>query len=518
MRTVRLRLLVRRAPAVQVEVRAGLRILAAQRLLAPTRVKLAPAVALPTPPAVGAASGPALVAPPAPSGPQSFELSSTPALTPAYSPSVPDYTVRCTSGQPVSVEAKIPAAESLKLDGVEEPSGATVQADVPLRAGQAFYFTVVDSLGSHTHAVRCLPSDFPAWNATVPGSPQVAWLLLTPSGGNGAVPYVVVADSDGVPVWWMNTVSRPGDFKLLADGTLAWSFLSVGLPTHAEIHRLDGTLVRSLDTVGTGADGHDLQLLEDGDYLMEAYKPRTGVDLSPWGGPSNATVLDAEIQELTPEGALVWSWNSAGHIDPSETVPWGIHRTETAPGVYDLVHLNSLQPDGDGIVFSARHLDAVYRVRRGDGSIDWKLGGTTTPQSLAFVDDPLGASSFGGQHDARILPDGTLTVHDNGTSRGRPPRAVRYQIDSTARTATLLEEVTDPRATASTCCGSARRLPGGDWVMSWGSVGLVTELTPTGSPVLSIETPTTFSYRADPVLPGALSRDALHSAMDAMNP
>jgi Arylsulfotransferase (ASST) len=189
-----------------------------------------------------------------------------------------------------------------------------------------------------------------------------------------------------------------------------------------------------------------------------------------------------------------------------------------ATSLYDLVHLNSLQERGDGIVFSGRHRDAVYRIRRSDGSVDRKLGGSTRAESLSFVNDPLGATSFGGQHDARILPDGTLTAHDNGTERNRPPRAVRYQIDTTARTATLLEQVTDPRAPSSNCCGSARRLPGGDWAISWGSRGLVTELTGNGTPVLTLDFGTPFSYRADPVLPGVLSRDALHSAMDAMHP
>src|SRR5262249_32035920 len=154
-----------------------------------------------------------------------------------------------------------------------------------------------DSSGAHTHAVRCLPPDFPAWHASVTGVPQVEWLLVTPSAGVGGAPYVVISDSNGVPVWWMNTEKLPGDFKLLSDGTLAWSFLNFGLATHAEIHSLDGTLLRTVDTVGVGSDFHDLQLLANGDFLMEAYRPRTGVDLSPWGGSSEATVLDAEIQE-----------------------------------------------------------------------------------------------------------------------------------------------------------------------------------------------------------------------------
>src|SRR5205085_1925089 len=99
-----------------------------------------------------------------------------------------------------------------------------------------------------------------------------------------------------------------------------------------------------------------------------------------------------------------------------------------------------------------------------------KLGGTTTPESLTIVgDDDHAPNHLGGQHDARILPDGTLSLHENGTGLGRPPRAVRFRIDPIARTATLVETVVDPTIPTSLCCGSATRMPGGDWVMNWGS-------------------------------------------------
>ena len=69
----------------------------------------------------------------------------------------------------------------------------------------------------------------------------------------------------------------------------------------------------------------------------------------------------------------------------------------------------------------------------------------------------------------------------------RPPRAVRYSLDLGARTATLIEEKDDPGTVQSPlCCGSARKLPGGDWVMSWGSSALITELAPDGSRVFSL--------------------------------
>jgi hypothetical protein len=129
-------------------------------------------------------------------------------------------------------------------------------------------------------------------------------------------------------------------------------------------------------------------------------------------------------------------------------------------------------------------------------------------------------SGFGGQHDARILSDGTLTIHDNGSMKNRNPRAVRYQIDLTSipHTATLIEQITDPGSGSSGCCGSARRLAGGDWVMAWGGTPLVTELTASGTRVFSLTFQSNFSYRAVPVPFGQLSRSALRAGMDAQRP
>jgi hypothetical protein len=94
---------------------------------------------------------------------------------------------------------------------------------------------------------------------------------------------------------------------------------------------------------------------------------------------------------------------------------------------------------------------------------------------------------------------------------------MRYVIDETARTAQVVEAVEDPRATYSVCCGSARRLPGGNWVVQWGANPYMTELDPSGNPVLTISYQgTTFSYRAVPILPGVVSADQLRQGMDNM--
>ena len=54
--------------------------------------------------------------------------------------------------------------------------------------------------------------------------------------------------------------------------------------------------------VGGPIDSHDIQHLPNGDFLVLTYKPRDHVDLSSFGGPADATVVDAEIQEITRRG------------------------------------------------------------------------------------------------------------------------------------------------------------------------------------------------------------------------
>src|SRR5207249_491819 len=99
----------------------------------------------------------------------------------------------------------------------------------------------------------------------------------------------------------------------------------------------------------------------------------------------------------------------------------------------------------------------------------------------------------------------------------RQPRAVRYRVDPQAKTATFVEQVRNPEATGSLFAGSARKLPGGDWVICWGGLPLVTEQAPTGETVAHLYfRDLKYSYRAFPVLPGRLTAGALRRGMDRM--
>jgi hypothetical protein len=184
---------------------------------------------------------------------------------------------------------------------------------------------------------------------------------------------------------------------------------------------------------------------------------------------------------------------------------------------WDLVHINSVEPAGEDLIVSFRHVDAIYKIDRDTGKIVWKLGGTRRPESLDVIDDPLGDEPFGGQHDARLWKDGTLTVFDNETNMHRPPRAVRYRIDEEARTARLVEQIDPPGDIRSGFGGSARKLSGGNWVIYWGGEPLFTEQQPkSGTEALGVSLRGHhWGYRVVPV-PQSIGMGSLRHAMDRM--
>jgi hypothetical protein len=437
-------------------------------------------------------------------------FSSAPRLSPTFGPNIQDYVVRCYN-RPVTVNGHASGGWEAAIGNHPFRSGDFSEV-VPLSAGRAFTITVRDVARTqlYRYYVRCLPGNFPQYTYTRYGPVSPKYFSVDPSYSG----YAIIFDSFGVPVWWYHGSAYAT--RVLPNKNVLWS--SAG---GWAIHRLNGSVVRALRGVGLSTDAHDLQLLANGDHQIGAYVKQSHVDTRPYG-PSDATVINAELQEVSPGRVLVWDWKSQRHISLAET-PARWWPDQPPPGGYDLVHWNSIEPVDGSVIASFRTLDAVYKIEKSTGRIVWKLGGTTTPRSLEVKQDPRGYT-FGGQHDARLLPDGTLTVFDNrsrlGGQAGQAPRAVRYRIDEQAGTATLLESISDPAVPVSVCCGSARRVRGGDWLIAWGrpsvSGGLIGGYKPNGERTFRLTLNNTFSYRAEPVPFGVLSPQDLRQAMNAM--
>jgi hypothetical protein len=449
--------------------------------------------------------------PPAAAATSGFSISTTPAMQPPFSPSISDYAVRC-AGLPTT-HLTTTTRQSVTIGGSAVAGPAAV--DLPLVAGQEV--TVVK--GSRTYYIRCLPSDFPTYTAAVTGHPKASGYLVT------VTPYVVAFDPDGVPVWWFRDggAFSPWDAKSFSATTIGW-WDSAGFTSENPaatsgqyvLHNLDGSVAHTVGGAPAPLDFHDLTQMPNGDYLGMTDGttqcpaiPSQCFDLRAWGQSAQSSVEDNVIVELNAANQIVWSWSAAAHIDVAkEDTNW----RDQYP---DAVHMNSVQYDGaGGIIFSARHLDAVYRIDMATGAITWKLGGTPTPQSLIVTGNQY-AELFSGQHDARLTAKGTLTVHDNGTRLGHLARGIEFKINTKKKTATVVTQVTDPRSVTSICCGSAELTTGRDWVSSWGYNDYITELNAAGVPQLTITYPGKFSYRVG--LLGAPIA-ALRAGMDTMVP
>jgi len=472
---------------------------------------------------------------PNPSFPVNLEVR-VDSLVPSWRPMISDYTVDCSD--PVQVE--IDGSSPVSVDSA--PLGAgSFSSEVNLTPGQAFKIAGPE-ISEQT--IRCRPGDL--YLPSVTGRAASDYLALAPTIAFGSLSsnYAMIVDRHGTPIWWM-TDPNGGivDFKLIDPETLAWTragnFGFVQSPSNQyDLRGFDGELKGSveLDNVGVGIDHHDLQQTSDGGWLTLGYLardcpaiPSECEDLSPWGGPAAARVIDAVVQKIDASGAAVWTWNSRDHIGLAESSEWiprlrGGTPYESGANAFDIIHINAVEPSGEGILISVRHTDAVYRMADpgGSGEIDWKLGGTPTPESLSVVGDPLGTRPLGGQHDIRQLADGTITIHDNGTAAGpgasnRPPRMVHYQVVGSE--ATLLDQLSDELSSNSFCCGGGRKNSHAGWTVSWGAGPLVAEYDESGERIFSMTFPGGLSsYRVVPIDAEKINISSLRQGMETLYP
>ena len=458
-------------------------------------------------------------------------VSSTPGFSPAFDEHLSDYVTTCAAGR-VTLRAASPRGTLVKLD-VRRPRSGRQATNIAIRPGERLVVSVIRHGVTHAYSIRCLPKRFPSY--TVSGklpsaSPFMAFAEVdqnTPSlRGGKEFPYAVVVNSGGVPIWWMRGSSTPFDVKPMGSGRIGfWSGrLSAGGtgPANFATYRADGKKLSTQAMVGQDTDLHELLPTHHSTYFAAAYVRRNNVPLKALGGPVRGSLLEAEIQELTAKRKVVWAWKSRQHISPAETGRWWpVFFGQPELDLFDSVHINSIAEDGrDGVLVSMRNTDALYRIRKSTGAVDWKLGGTTTARSLTVEGDPGVAVHLGAQHDARVLPDGTISVFDNGTALGRRPRVTRWRINTTTRVATLIEKLEDAEVPPSICCGSARRLAGGDWLVAWGGTRFVRAYRSDGSRSFNLKFNRASGgvYRAAPIASRQVSHNQLVAGMDRMHP
>ncbi len=241
---------------------------------------------------------------------------------------------------------------------------------------------------------------------------------------------------------------------------------------------------------GYSPDLHDVKLTPQGTALVTAFVP-VEADLSSVGGPKDGTVLDGVVQEVDVKTRrVVWTWHALGHVPISAS-----ESGKANPGeAYDYFHVNSVQqlPDGN-LLISARNTWAVYEISRITGKVIWTLGGKDSDFQMGS------GTSFEWQHDARMQPDGTLTVFDDANTPEEEvqSRALRLDVDASRMRVTLRHAYAHSPKELPSAMGSMQLLRDGNVFVGWGTEPNFSEYTPSGRQVFdgSFHAPVQ-SYRA----------------------
>jgi hypothetical protein len=244
---------------------------------------------------------------------------------------------------------------------------------------------------------------------------------------------------------------------------------------------------------GYEADLHDFQLAPDRVAYITVYNVMR-CDLSPVGGRRNGVIVDTAVQQVDMKTGLVrWEWHSLDHVGVDEShvpVP-----TTTTALPWDWFHLNSIDVQASGsVLISARSTWASYELQRGSGNILWRLGGTRSSFAMGH------GAEAAWQHDARLQPDGTVTLFDDGSNPRvhYQSRGLRLAIDSRRHVARLAAVYPHPGSPlVADSQGNAQVLPDENLVVGWGAVPSVSEFAKGGGLLFDAHLPPGFSsYRA----------------------
>lgn len=347
-----------------------------------------------------------------------------------------------------------------------------------------------------------LPSNFPQMTVTNAVNPSAGYTFLSNFSIGGAMNtgyYLMILDNSGTPVYYKELDTAAYDFKKQPNGNLTY------YGTRGQKYYEMNSNYQIIDSFecgnGYSTDLHELRLYKNGHSFLMSYDPqRVNMGGLVSHGDSNAVVIGLIIQELDENKNVIFQWRSWDYFNILDAQHVNFTEREI-----DYVHGNAIELCSDGnIMISSRHLDEITKINRSTGNIIWRLGG---PQNqFRFINETL---AFSHQHAIRELPNGNITLFDNGNypSSINPihehlsapmSRAIEYQLDEENKIATLVWQYVNSPAIFGFAMGYAERLPNGNTIIGWGAgAPAVTEVNPAGEKVFEMYLPVgQVSYRA----------------------
>jgi hypothetical protein len=279
----------------------------------------------------------------------------------------------------------------------------------------------------------------------------------------------------------VDNAAQPLFYRRLHDFAFDWKVQQNGLLTYfsgsSAFYALDSTYaVVDSFRAGNGytADVHDLQILPNGHALLLIYDTEpVRMDSVVPGGRPDAQVIGLVVQELDQAKNVVFQWRSWDHFLITDAESCLVSLSDS---LVDYVHGNAVELDTDGnLLISSRSMNEITKIDRATGNIIWRWGLNAKNNQFAFANDPRG---FAGQHDIRRLPNGNVTLFDNGNCLGPLfSRGVEYQLDEVNRIATLVWEARGTPDIYGPFMGNVQRRASGGTMIGWGGAGPNPKLT-----------------------------------------
>lgn len=169
------------------------------------------------------------------------------------------------------------------------------------------------------------------------------------------------------------------------------------------------------------------------------------------------------------------------------------HWVGRQPNTREWTHSNSLvyEPTLDSYFLFSRWIDTLFRIDRTSGEILWKMGGKDSDFTLLDGSLPwLSAeeSALWSHGHLSQAWDGGLVMFDNGDHH--TPEVSSIVEIAWDESTMMVEEVfryEHPSGLQSYMLGDARKLPRGGYLAVWSEEGRITEITPDGAEVFSLE-------------------------------
>jgi hypothetical protein len=321
---------------------------------------------------------------------------------------------------------------------------------------------------SGTRNATDYPEGFPVATVAEFDNPAPGYIFSgpRPMGAAPYDPYLLIMDNYGTPVFYRNWPRRTNDFKAIVNNQLTFCDFDRSNPTINKYlvmnHHFEFT---DTLTMGNGyiLDQHDMLMFENGDHFLMAYDPQlVNMDTVYPGGDTAATVVGFIIQKLDSEHNVIFQWRSWDHFSILDAN----HKDFTESHI-DYVHGNAFEVDNDGnLMFSCRDMEEITKIDLESGEIIWRFGLHAQNNMFEFINDTIG---FSWQHDIRRIPNGNVTVYDNGNwHTPQFSQALEYNLDETNFTAELVWNYIHDPVVYGRATGSHRRLANENAFICWG--------------------------------------------------